>query len=111
MRRSRTYLLLTGFLLTATLLEAQDSPSVKASTDRKSILIGEPFHLILQARIPEGTERHWFQLDTIPHFDILTRGELDSSYEAGTMVFRQQLVLTSFDSGSQVIPRLASLLG
>jgi hypothetical protein len=102
---------MTGFLLAPTLLEAQDSLSVKASTDRKSILIGEPFHLLLQARIPEGTQRHWFELDTIPHFDILSRGDLDSSYEAGNMVFRQQLVLTSFDSGSQVIPRLACLLG
>lgn len=77
---------------------------VKASVDRTTILIGEPIKLNLEAWIPTGTSFKWFTTDSIPHFDIVDPGKQDSSRDIDNKVYRQQLTITSFDSGSWTIP-------
>lgn len=77
---------------------------VKASVDRTTILIGEPIKLNLEAWVPTGTNFNWFKTDTIPHFEIVDPGKQDSSRDMDTKVYRQQLTITSFDSGSWTIP-------
>jgi hypothetical protein len=85
---------------------SQSPPSVKATVDRQDILIGEPIHLVLEAQIPLGTQMSWYA-DSIPHFEYLEKGSLDSSISNDGKTYRQNLVITSFDSGSWFIPRLA----
>lgn len=77
---------------------------VKASVDRTTILIGEPIKLNLEAWVPTGTSFTWFNTDTIPHFEVVDPGKQDSSRDMSTKLYRQQLTITSFDSGSWTIP-------
>lgn len=82
----------------------QQQPVVKAGVDRTTILIGEPIKLNLEATIPTGTIFQWFITDSIPHFEIVDKGPVDSSKDINYKVYRQQFTITSFDSGSWKIP-------
>ncbi|HYC27739.1 MAG TPA: hypothetical protein VEB42_02970, partial [Chitinophagaceae bacterium] len=77
---------------------------VKAGVDKTTILIGEQLKLNLEATVPAGTSFTWFRTDTIPHFDIVDKGKPDTSADAGNNIYRQQIIITSFDSGSWTIP-------
>jgi hypothetical protein len=81
--------------------------SVHASIDRDKILIGEPIELKLEAKVPSGSSPLWFPLDTIPHFEFIDTGKIDSTVTQGSTTYRQVLSVTSFDSGRWVIPALS----
>jgi hypothetical protein len=98
-------ILFTLLLLAHAGLHAQQQQvRVKASVDRTTILIGEPIKLNLEAWVPSGTSFKWFSTDTIPHFEIIDAGKQDSARDANANFYRQQLTITSFDSGSWTIP-------
>jgi hypothetical protein len=99
-------LLIILFMLPAIGLQAQPPQQlvVKAGVDRTTILIGEPIKLNLEATIPTGTIFQWFNADSIPHFEIVEKGSIDSSKDINYKVYKQQLTITSFDSGSWKIP-------
>lgn len=103
-------LFLTLFLLISAGVQAQQ-PSAKASVDRTTILIGEPIKLNFEVSIPSGTAVKWFRTDTIPHFEIVDPGTIDSSTDANNKMYRQQLIITSFDSGSWTIPAFVVQMG
>jgi hypothetical protein len=112
MKLSGSHILVLLFLLLGGLYSySQDLLGPKATVDRNKILIGEPIQLDLEAQVPAGSAIHWFQLDTIPHFDLVDRGRLDSSAVGDQVVYHQRLVITSFDSGSIVIPGLMIEIG
>jgi hypothetical protein len=85
---------------------SQDSVSVKASVDRKEILIGEPIQLMLEVKLPLGSQAAWFPLDSIAHFEFIEKGRIDSVTTISDRSFRQHLIITSFDSGRWAIPAL-----
>ena len=93
-------------LLAGPSASSQQPVSAKATADRNKILIGEPLQLLLEVNVAEGAAVTWIPLDTIPHFEFVERGKIDSSNTGAAKSFRQRLVLTSFDSGSRVIPPL-----
>ncbi len=93
------------FLLCGTVFG--QSVYVKASIDRNKILIGEPIRLSLEASVPQGQNASWFAVDSIPGFDIIERSKIDSTIENGDNLYRQNITITSFDSGRWVIPSLA----
>src|SRR5215212_4788891 len=95
-------LLIISACISAT-LQAQQV-NVKATVDRTTILIGEPIKLNLEASVPTGTAIKWFTTDTIPHFEIVDPGKQDSAADAGGKIYKQQLIITSFDSGYWTIP-------
>lgn len=99
-------ILFTLFMLPAVNLHAQppQQPVVKAGVDRTTILIGEPIKLSLEATIPTGTIFQWFNADSIPHFEIVEKGSIDSSKDINYKIYKQQFTITSFDSGSWKIP-------
>jgi hypothetical protein len=99
-------ILCTLLLLATASLQAQpqQQPVVKAGVDRTTILIGEPIKLNLEATIPTGTIFQWFNADSIPHFEIVDKGSIDSSKDINYKVYKQQFTITSFDSGSWKIP-------
>jgi hypothetical protein len=90
---------------------SQEALGPKATVDRNKILIGEPIQLNLEARIPNGSAFHWFLLDSLPHFDLVDKGNLDSSSIADQMLYHQRVTITSFDSGSVYIPGLMMEIG
>jgi hypothetical protein len=99
------------FLVTGHAAFCQDTASARAKVDRNAIQIGQPIHFILEANIPVGSSVNWFSLDTIPHFEIVDKGKLDSTDSSGWMVLRQHLIITSFDSGTRFIPQLPLSVG
>lgn len=96
----KLFLLYILFLFSAFTTMAQDV-AVKATIDKNKILIGEPIELQLEASIPAGAYIKWFPTDTIPHFDFIEKGKIDSSKSG---IYKQTLIITSFDSGRVVIP-------
>src|SRR3981081_400736 len=83
----------------------------KATVDKNKILIGEHIQLTLDVRVPLGEEVKWFTLDTIPHFDFIQKGKIDTVETVDGKKYQQTLILTSFDSGSWQIPALALQAG
>jgi hypothetical protein len=84
----------------------QSAVSVKATVNRNQILIGEPVQLTLEVKVPLGTDISWFPQDSIPHFEFVEKGRIDSLLTNDIKSFRQDIMLTSFDSGTRVIPPL-----
>jgi hypothetical protein len=93
------------FLLFAAIIaSAQSKTTVKAAIDRNKILIGEHIELTLEADIPENELIHFFSIDSLPHFEILSRPKIDTTNTHDGTVLRQIITITSFDSGHWVIP-------
>jgi hypothetical protein len=76
----------------------------KASVDRDQILIGEPIKLTFEVRIPLGQTLSWFNLDSIPHFEIIEKAKADTVDNIDGKQLHQELIITSFDSGMVAIP-------
>ena len=83
---------------------AQDTVVVRASVDKRSILIGEHFNLRLEADIPETEAIRFFRVDTLPHFEFLDKQKIDTTNTSVGTVLVQVIKMTSFDSGHWVIP-------
>ncbi|MDR3716303.1 MAG: hypothetical protein P4L51_26155 [Puia sp.] len=98
-------------LVQTTGAQAQNAVSVRAGIDRQRILVGQPVQLTLEATIPAGTPFTWYPLDSIPHFELVDRGAVDSVTTPEGMVYRQKVHLTSFDSGRLFIPALPLVIG
>ncbi len=83
-------------------------PSVKAAVDKNNILIGEQIHYSVSTSMPDNTYRlSWFNIsDTIGRFRVVKENKIDSTNPNGNIAFSQEITLTSFDSGRQVIPSL-----
>jgi hypothetical protein len=122
MKRSITYILgpLFLLLLLSQTLSAQrhgvqhhDVPpvKVKVSLDKQEIVIGQPVHLLVEAFVPGNLPLTWPALDSLPHFEWLEKGKLDSVIKPDEKYYRQYFTITSFDSGVWVIPRLPFVSG
>jgi len=74
--------------------------SIKASVEKKMILIGEQVNLHIVVSSPNPQLLSLPQIDTIPHFEILFKSDPE---RAGNSI-RQTYRLTSFDSGHWVLP-------
>ena len=101
-----TFLLIT-FLFSITYSFGQ-SPTVKTTVDKTDILIGQQIHYRVETSMPDNTYRlGWFSVpDSFGNFVTIFRDKIDSTYSNGNLNFSQQIIITSFDSGRQVIPPL-----
>jgi len=84
------------------------APTVKTSVDKNEILIGQQIHYKVETSMPDNTYRlTWFSMpDSFGNFVPILKNKIDSSYSNGNLNFSQQITITSFDSGRQVIPPL-----
>lgn len=81
-------------------------PSVTLRADTNSIRIGDQFHLFLEATHPKGSTLHFPAVpDTFSNLEILNRSAIDTlpSPHPDSVIRRQVLLVTSFDSGYHVI--------
>ena len=101
--KSRHHIFFILLIFYAGTLPAQQT-RVAAHADRDSILIGGQLKLFLEADIPETAPIRFFRLDTIPHFEFIEKQKIDTVNTNEGTVLKQTLLLTSFDSGSLVIP-------
>ncbi len=101
------------FILSLICFNAHSQSSVEAKTDTMQIRIGEQFHLDLTAKIPRGSKLMFPLLtDTFNHFEVVKKSGTDTLGDKGSkeLTLKQQLTLTSFDSGYFVIPPLPFVL-
>ena len=101
------WLLLTG---PATLL-AQETPTVKATVDKNQILIGEPVRLSMDIKSPLVAGNQLPGFDSLPHFELIEKGSLDSVISAAGASYHMEWKITSFDSGTRVIPSFPVVIG
>ena len=109
MRSTRIHILV--LILLAISARGFGQVSVKASTDKNAILIGESIQLTLQAYMPLGETASGFQIDSLEHFNILSRSKVDTTRNVDLVTFTQTLQITSFDSGRWQIPPFQFLAG
>jgi len=76
----------------------------KAAVDRSTILVGEPIKLSVDVTVPAAGSIKWFAVDSIPHFEFVSKGQVDSLVQGTFKSYHQEIVLTSYDSGSWAIP-------
>lgn len=102
--------LLSIFFLFIT-LQSFTQVQVRTSVDRTDILIGEPVSLSLEAYMPLGENFNWFNIDTIPHFEIISRSKIDTTETFNGKKVSQTFSITSFDSGRWEFPAFAMVIG
>lgn len=114
MKRSIAYIVYPlCLLLLSRTLSAQQTPPVriKISVDSQKIVIGQPLQLMVEAYTPGNMPLTWPLIDSLPHFEWIQKGQLDSVVKPEERYYRQHFVITSFDSGAWPIPRLPFLAG
>ena len=84
------------------------APSLKTAVDKKQILIGEQLKYSVQATFPlNAYHLTWFDVpDSFNHFEVVIRGKIDTVEKNGMTTYKQTLLLTSFDSGINILPSL-----
>jgi hypothetical protein len=84
------------------------TPLVKTAVDKRQILIGEQLKYQVEAQFPSNAyQLTWLNVpDSFSHFEIVTRGKIDTIENNGLLICRQTFTLTSFDSGIFAIPAL-----
>ena len=93
-------------LLASVQIAFSQPPAVKTSVDRTAILIGEHIKYHVEVSFPINTYRiGWFNVpDSFDHFEIVSRGKVDTAEDKGILTYKQILTVTSFDSGIYSIP-------
>lgn len=84
-------------------------PTLVTSLDNRKILIGEQIRLKIEARLPQQDFYvRWINWpDSMPHFELVGKSKVDSIYTRERLTsLVQTFTLTSFDSGTWVIPAL-----
>lgn len=92
------------FLFVSLLGNAQSKASVKTSVDKNKILIGERFSLTAEIKFPSKENIQFRAIDSIPHFEIVSKEKIDTLRTDKETKLRQVIHLTSFDSGHWYIP-------
>ena len=93
------------------ILLAQEIPTVKAIVDKNQILIGEPIRLSIDIKSPMVSGNQLPAFDSLPHFELIEKGSLDSVISAAGASYHMEWKITSFDSGTRVIPSFPVIVG
>lgn len=83
-------------------------PIIRTSVDKNKILIGEQIDYSVQVVMPNDRYRlTWLKVpQEFGAFVLASNGKIDTAYTTGQLSFKQNILITSFDSGRQVIPQL-----
>lgn len=104
MKRSK-YRMIILQLLSCLLPMAIAAQNVGVRADKAGILIGEPLQYEIVVKLPgEGFTLDIDIPDTIPHFEVLSRTNFDTTIVSGIYNLHQKITFTSFDSGKWPIP-------
>lgn len=108
-RRHIPSLVYLGFLIFTSLSSFAQLPQIQTSVDKNDILIGQQLKFTVKSSMPDNTYRlNWFSIpDSFSHFEVVTKDKIDSSQQNGNLLFSQTYLLTNFDSGLHVIPRMS----
>ncbi len=100
----KKYILLVTFCIVAFCALGQ---SAKVSLDSSKILIGDQLKMNVELECTEEGVLFPILTDTcIPNIEILSKTNIDTTKENGKIKYHQQLTITSFESGTHIIPPL-----
>lgn len=104
-------IIISPFIIIICLIAAQtamaQAPAIKTSVDKKNILIGEQLHYNVEVTFPSGKYAvTWLTIpDSTDRIEVVNRGKIDTNENNGIINFKQEIAITSFDSGQQTIPQ------
>ena len=79
--------------------------SVKTNIDHKNIYIGDQIKYHIEISYSKNVKILWPSLpDTFGSFELISKSKIDSSFQNGNIIKKQTINITSFDSGTHVIP-------
>jgi len=100
------FLFLFPALLAAGTALAQPTAHVYLETDH--ITIGQQVNLVLEVRTAANGQVGWMTFpDTLKTIEIVDAGKIDTIKQRDSILYRQKLLITSFDAGKATIPALA----
>lgn len=112
MSKSLTYIVCSVLLLAGPqILRAQETPTVKTAVDKNQILIGEPVRYTIDIHSPMVSGNQLPSFDSIPHFELIEKGNRDSLISATGASYHLEWRITSFDSGTRIIPSFPVVIG
>jgi len=112
MAKALTYIVCCWILLAGSVaVYAQETPTVKASVDKNQILIGEPIKLSIDIRSPMVSGNQLPGFDSLAHFELIEKGNRDSLISATGASYHLDWKITSFDSGTRMIPSFPVVIG
>lgn len=94
------------FILTSTTFSFAQPVKISASIDSSNIVIGDQINLTLSATYNPQLFRVTFPAvpDTFNHFEVVERSKTDTLIGREENTFKQNIVITNFDSGQWKIP-------
>jgi len=112
MAKPLTYIVCCVFLFAGpSMLRAQETPTVKTAVDKNQILIGEPVRFTIDIQSPMVSGNQLPAFDSIPHFELIEKGKQDSLISATGTSYHLEWKITSFDSGTRMIPSFPVIIG
>ena len=84
---------------------------MKVSINKNQILIGEPIRLSIDVKSPMVSGNILPQFDSLPHFEMIEKANRDSVISAHGASYHLEWKITSFDSGTRIIPAFTVALG
>lgn len=79
---------------------------VTLAPGKQTLLLGEQMEVKKEAVVTIGTLPGFFYTDTLPHFEVLQRGKIDSVVNGSKILLSQTILVTSWDSGRWNFPVL-----
>lgn len=80
-------------------------PTITSNLDKTELLIGEQATLKIKASFTDDYTIAWFAPpDSLPHFELVQAGKIDTLRSNGTVQLEQALTFTCFDSGQWKTP-------
>ena len=106
-RSRHSYLLCFALLLACFHAQAQDV-KVGARIDAAQIMVGDQTRLFIEAQHnPATSQLTWATIpDTFNSLEVVEKGKIDTIKNGNVVTYKQRLLITGFDSGMFVIPRL-----
>jgi hypothetical protein len=112
MSKTLTYIVYCMFLFAGPgMVQAQETPTIKTAVDKNQILIGEPIRYTIDIQSPLVSGNQLPSFDSIPHFEMIEKGNRDSLISASGASYHLEWKITSFDSGTHTIPSFPVVIG
>jgi hypothetical protein len=89
-----------------------NEPTFNASVDKSTLLIGDEIKLTLTSSFNTQDNFVQFSLitDSLENIEIVKKSKIDTSFDKLKTYLKQQISLTSFDSGKHIIPSLSATI-
>ncbi len=110
MIKSILKIFISGFIMLLAIPAAAQSPSASATLERDSLLIGDQVNLTLQVSVPAEHLISWpaYEDTLVNHIEIIKKTGIDTmpAEDPTFKTYYQKFLITSFDSGSYLVPSI-----